>query len=76
MDGLEWEINYDNYEFPKKNIIDLDRVINLDTPKLNRNNNIDTDMLTYDFANINISDNVNGENTDCTKQQDSKPIPK
>ena len=48
MDGLEWEIDYDNYEFPKKNVIDLDKVINLDTPKLNRNNNIDTDMLTYD----------------------------
>ena len=75
MDGLEWEIDYDNYEFPKKNIIDLDRVINLDTPKLNRNNNIDTDMLTYDFAEIKISDNVNGENTDCSKQQNSKPIP-
>lgn len=89
---LDYMIDYNNYEMIKKNVINISDVIELDKPKLNRNNKVfgeNLDKLTFNYDCFTISESasedesennicniINGENTNYTQQQDSQPISK
>lgn len=76
MESLDYALNYMEYDCPKKNVIDIDEVLDLSRPKLNKNNIVfarDLDKLTFD--NLNISSKVNdGKDTDNIKFKNSEPV--
>ena len=85
MEDLDYCLDYVNYNVPKKNVIDIDDVLSIDKPKLNRNNRVfakNLDMLMFPNVpditqRINMSLDINErEDSNNVKQQDSKPVPK
>lgn len=42
---LDYCLDYTTYEAPKKNVIDIDEVLSIEKPKLNRNNRIFSENL-------------------------------
>ena len=83
MEDLDYCIDYSNYIVPKKNVIDIDDILDVEKPKLNRNNRVfgeNLNMLMFPdvpdiSTNINISASINErEDPDNDKQQDSKPV--
>ena len=85
MEDLDYLLDYVNYDVPKKNVIDIDDILSVDKPKLNRNNRVfaeNLDMLMFPDVpditqRINMSLDINErEDSNNVKQQDSKPVPK
>ena len=83
MEDLEFELDYSTYMFEKKNVIDLNKVVKLDKPKLNRNNRIFTDenisKITYESDDkfIMTNNNIqNGKNSNNTEFKNSRSIHK